>query len=113
MSFNKSKGINYSEIAFPPLGYVMTVDSKPDVPLTEITHFANYQYNQISNIWLTLCNYPVDSPDPLDFKSESELHEIMYKNAVKSLNPKKEEIDLDFNSENILSSLKNFISSLR
>jgi hypothetical protein len=36
----------FSEIAFPPFGYVLTFDSEPpDSRLYEITHFAKYAYN--------------------------------------------------------------------
>lgn len=44
-----------SEIAFPPYGYVMTIDSPPpDERLVDITHFAFYRYDERAIVSLPL-----------------------------------------------------------
>jgi len=41
----------FSEITFPPFGYVMTIESDPPDPrLANITHFARYGYNEIGEM---------------------------------------------------------------
>ena len=45
--FTTGSIIKMSEITFPPLGFVLTIDSAaPDERLTEITHFSTYGFNE-------------------------------------------------------------------
>jgi len=50
------KPVNLSEIAFPPLGLVMTMnDGDVDPRLSEITFFSNFNYNQEVEMNQNLC----------------------------------------------------------
>jgi len=76
---NTSTGntIGLSEITYPPLGYVLTVDSPPpDKRLMEITHFARYGYNEFKVMELRMPVLPVHvSFVPGDYRSAKEIEE--------------------------------------
>ena len=58
-----------SEIAFPPMGYLMTFDSPPpDARLVDISFMAKYQYNDWKHISLRLPVLPVYTYLPEDYR---------------------------------------------
>ena len=63
-----------SEINYPPFGYLMTIDSEsPDKRLFEITHFANYNYNEFKVMTLKLPVLPTHLGYPGDYRTEKEI----------------------------------------
>ena len=69
--------IGVSEITYPPLGYVLTVDSPPpDNKLMEITRFARYGYNESAVMELRMPVLPVHNPfAPGDYRSAKDIQE--------------------------------------
>lgn len=60
----------FSEIAFPPFGYVLSIDSTPPDPrLIDISFFANYRNNDWKDITLNIPVLPVYTPFPGDYRS--------------------------------------------
>ncbi len=77
----KSESSTFCEITYPPFGYVMTFDSDPpDNRLYEITHFANFDYNEFSVQYLRLPVLPVDGKFVGDYRSKEEIKEQIDKN---------------------------------
>lgn len=73
-----------SEIAFPPLGYVMTFNSESlDKQLVDISFFANYPYNDWTSIQLKLPVYPVYTWFPADFRSREQVQREFEENVRK------------------------------
>lgn len=70
-----SSGITImSEIAFPPVGYLMTIDSAPpDERLTEITQFARYGFNEFETVFLSMKKLPIEYYLPGDYRSMDEM----------------------------------------
>jgi hypothetical protein len=63
-----------SEIAFPPLGYVMSIASdRPDPRLFEITHFARYDYGKFEVMELRLPVLPTHLTIPGDYRTRDEI----------------------------------------
>jgi len=61
----------FTEIAFPPFGYVLSLDSAPPDPrLVDISFFANYRYNDWKDIALNIPVLPVYTPFPGDYRSK-------------------------------------------
>jgi hypothetical protein len=64
----------FSEIAFPPYGYVMTFRSlPPDKRLCEITDFSRYNYNDLIPIPLKLPILPTHLYVPCDYRTKKEI----------------------------------------
>lgn len=78
-----------SEFAFPPFGYVMTIDTKvkPDNRLFEITHFSGYSYNQRKVMTVKLPLLPVNTVFPADYRTQKEINEQVKKSkdAMKNI----------------------------
>ncbi len=69
-----SKSLYSSEIAFPPLGYVLSFGLEPlDSKLTDISFFAKYPYDDWTSIQLKLPVYPVHTWYPGDYRSKKEI----------------------------------------
>ena len=87
--FSSTRAI-WSEITFPPFGYVMTLDSQPpDNRLFNITHFSRFDFYEVVPIELRLPVLPTDSPFPGDYRSKEELQTVLAKtklNSVQDLN---------------------------
>ena len=74
----------FSEISFPPWGYVLTVDSAPpDKRLVDISEFARYSYNDWKPINLRFSLLPIYSRFPGDFRTRDEVHEQIRRNQEK------------------------------
>lgn len=68
--------IAFSEVTFPPFGYVMTVNNPPpDKRLVNITYFANYKYRQYKTVFLKLPVLPIFTYLPGDYRTEKEVEE--------------------------------------
>ncbi|WP_342419258.1 hypothetical protein [Paenibacillus sp. FSL H8-0168] len=81
-SFDTGKITTLSEISFPPMGYIMTINSDPpDERLFEITHFARYGYNQFDTVHLKLHNLPVNYYLPADFRTVDEIMDDYKRNT--------------------------------
>jgi hypothetical protein len=64
----------YSEISFPPLGYVLSLSGgPPHEDLCDISFFSQYSYNTWADVSLRVPVLPVASMFPGDYRSESEL----------------------------------------
>ena len=62
-------GRGLSELAFPPIGYLMTFDSEPpDSQLVDISFFARYTYDDWTSIALRLPALPVYTYFPGDYR---------------------------------------------
>jgi len=71
---SREEPILMSEFAYPPYGYVMTIDSSPPDPrLFEITHFARYEYYEKAEMALELPLLPVHTPFPGDYRTKEEI----------------------------------------
>jgi hypothetical protein len=63
----------FAEIAFPPFGYILTVESRPnDRALTDITFFAQSGYQEFRSLHLPLPTRAVNSYFPGDFRTAEE-----------------------------------------
>jgi hypothetical protein len=72
----------YSEIAFPPFTYVLTVNSAPpDTRLVDISFFSRYGYNQWTDIVLRLPALPVYTFLPGDYRSPEQARSEMLASA--------------------------------
>jgi hypothetical protein len=64
----------FSEVAFPPFGYILTVDGKAlDDRLAEISFFSRYSYNQWTDVALRLPVFHPCTAFPGDFRSRDEV----------------------------------------
>lgn len=78
----------FSEISFPPFGYVMTLDSQPpDHRLLEITHFSRYDYHEMIVAPLHLPVLPTHMGFPGDYRTLAEIDRdyainMAYENAM-------------------------------
>jgi len=74
----------FSEITYPPFGYVLTIDSKPpDERLYDITHFTRYNYNDFKVMQLRLPVLPTHRAElPGDYRTEEEINEAYLKSLA-------------------------------
>jgi len=78
----------FSEITFPPFGYVMTFDTEPpDRRLLEITQFSNYSYDSGKSLSLQLPILPIYTYFPGDYRSDEEVAQHL-KNEENKLKPR-------------------------
>ena len=75
-----------NELTFPPLGFVLSVNSKDKFPLTEITHFKNIPLNYIGEVKYTLLNHPTHLPFPIDYRNLEEINEAVRKSELMEKN---------------------------
>jgi len=74
------ENVYWSEISFPPFGYVMTLNSNPpDSRLFEITHFSRYDFDMTVDMQLKMPVLPTDSPFPGDYRTKEKLRSILKK----------------------------------
>jgi len=89
----QSKGPSlFSEIAFPPFGYVMTFKSRPpNKNYTDITYFTRYGYDEWKHIPLKMPILDVYAPFPGDHRTREQLMGNKNKNLryIKKRNAKK------------------------
>jgi len=66
--------VNHSEMAFPPFGYVLTIDFDKNINLfNNITYFKNFDLNEMYDIEMQMFNLSVQSPFPLDYRDVNQL----------------------------------------
>lgn len=64
----------YSEIAFPPFGFVLAYNSeKPDERLIDITYFTNYSYDTKCSLMLQFPILPTHTHYPCTYKTKGEI----------------------------------------
>jgi hypothetical protein len=72
----------YSEIGFPPLGFILTYDSfPPDNRLLDISYFATYDYNYFDTFFLKLSVLPINYFIPGDFRTRDEIMQDYQRNV--------------------------------
>ena len=77
-----AKSLYSSEIAFPPLGYVLSFGLEPlDDRLTDISFFAKYPYNDWTSLHLKLPVYPVHTWHPGDYRSKEQIRNNFEENT--------------------------------
>ncbi len=82
---NNSKIDCFSEITFPPFGYVMTrdPDQPPDDRLVDITFFSEYSYRDWRTVSLNLLSLPVHSSFPGDYRTRTQVQDDIAENIRK------------------------------
>jgi hypothetical protein len=84
-NFNGGVHSVFSEITYPPYGYVLSLKSlAPDKRLYEITHFARYGYMDFRDIEMRPPVLPTDSPLPGDYRTKEQMYEDRAKNELES-----------------------------
>jgi hypothetical protein len=63
----------FTEICFPPFGYVMTFDRPPDSRMLEISYFGRYDVDEYCAMTLRLPVLPVVHYIPGDYRTRSEV----------------------------------------
>jgi len=65
---------SFSEITFPPFGYLLSVDGKtPHDRLTDISYFSRYSYDDWTDVALRLPVFHLSTFVPGDFRSRAEV----------------------------------------
>lgn len=74
MDFGRGlKASVFSEIAFMPFGYILSIDSPPPAPnLFDITFFCQHQYNDYRDLHLPISSREVHSHFPADFRTKEQ-----------------------------------------
>ena len=69
------KPIQMTEIAYPPFGFVLTLNDAPMIEdkLFNISFFSRYGYNEWTDVNLRLSVLPTHLQVPLDYREESEI----------------------------------------
>ncbi|RKU14480.1 hypothetical protein C6501_08165 [Candidatus Poribacteria bacterium] len=76
------KSLYSSEIAFPPLGYVLSFGLEPlDNELTDISFFARYPYGDWTSLHLKLPVNPVNTWYPGDYRSKEQIRNNFEENT--------------------------------
>ena len=89
-----AKRTNYklSEITFPPLGFVMTIDSdRPDKRLADISFFSKYKYNDWTDFYQRYNVLPTHLPHiAADYRTKGEIDRDILKSKLEmnNLDPK-------------------------
>ncbi|QNA44516.1 hypothetical protein [Lacibacter sediminis] len=80
-NLKSSATILASEITFPPLGHVMTIDFKGHLPNHfELTEFKNVSHNELITTDFNLYRLPTYLPFPLDYRQKTEIEDVIQKN---------------------------------
>lgn len=68
----------FSEISFPPFGYILSIDSDPpDKNLTDISYFTDFRINDYRDVYLKLSVRHVNTYFPGDFRTRHEWDETI------------------------------------
>ena len=85
MEIFKGQSCVFSEISFPPFGYVMTLDSPPPDPrLYSISHFAKYDYDEFRAFELQLPVLPTFLWMPGDYRTKDQIEIDTMRNILES-----------------------------
>jgi hypothetical protein len=86
LSFDVRRQHLFSEIAFPPFGYILSEDDVPiDTRLLDVTHFAKYKYKHKSTLHLKIPVLPVVSWLPADFRTQEEIQRTVTASPASSV----------------------------
>lgn len=67
---DSSRSFIFSEVTFPPFGFLMTLNSPtPDDRLLDISEFSHYAYNDWIDRFMKLPIMPIYTPFPADYRS--------------------------------------------
>jgi hypothetical protein len=76
------RGFILSEFTFPPFGFVLTFETpSPDARLTDITYFAEYDWNEKRTLWLRMPVLPIYTFYPADYRSRDQVTREAYESA--------------------------------
>jgi hypothetical protein len=76
-NFGSNISIYCSEITFPPLGYVLSINHSSEIQyLTEITNFKNFSLNELTDIKLDMYKLPTYFPIHLDYRNFNEIKDL-------------------------------------
>ena len=79
---NYAKSLYSSEIAFPPLGYVLSFGLEPlDNELADISFFTKYRYDDWTSLHLKLPVYSVHTWYPGDYRSKEQIRNNFEENT--------------------------------
>ena len=78
--FDRSQNSFFSEIAWPPFGYVMASEAPPDDRMLDITHWGQLRYNQFRSWYLKVPVLPVYSYFPGDYRDEADIEKAVTAN---------------------------------
>lgn len=82
---------SFSEITFPPFGYVLTLASEPPSrDLFQITHFARYGYDDFRSVQLRPPVLPTHLLIPGDYRTKEEIQEHTLRQELDSAGTKVE-----------------------
>ncbi|MCX5727109.1 MAG: hypothetical protein NT030_08125 [Candidatus Saganbacteria bacterium] len=73
----------FSEISYPPVGYIMSLKSEPpNKKMLDISFFARYSYNDWKHLSLRMPVLPVYTWIPADFRTREEVNKLIADNAA-------------------------------
>lgn len=73
-NFSGVDSINCTEIAFPPYGFVLTMDYYGQLNfLNNITKFKEYDYNKKTDLTVNMFQLPTYLPIPLDYRTKEKV----------------------------------------
>lgn len=82
-NFALGTSIKCSEIAFPPYGYVLTIDFEGPIEfLNDITKFKDFEINMTKNLKINMFQLPTYMPFPLDYRTKDQLEKDIEKNIA-------------------------------
>ncbi|HEY9259399.1 hypothetical protein [Chitinophaga sp.] len=78
-----SKGVVIAtELAFPPLGHVLTIDFDGQLPFhQEITSFKDYKFDETISFDFRVCRLPTYLPFLLDYRDKETIKELIDKSV--------------------------------
>jgi hypothetical protein len=87
LNFFRGKKWEVSEITYPPLGFVMTLNSdSPDERLRDINHFSQYEYSELDTLDLPLTVLPTYlALLPCDYRTLQEIREDERRNVEEAM----------------------------
>jgi hypothetical protein len=86
LNIEKQQVYTFSEVAYFPLGYVMTLESKiPDNRPVDISFFANYRYDEYKEFSFSLPVLPVYTYFPADYRNRDEVLATGRENRIRKV----------------------------
>lgn len=72
---SRMKEFIFSEISYPPYGYVLTIDPQPPADdLCEITHFTKYRYHELADLEMKPVVKEINTFIPGDYRTPEEIY---------------------------------------
>jgi len=79
-----SRTSTFSEITFPPFGYVLAFDRPPHEELLDISHFAEYEFDRSKMVCLKMPVLPVIGYMPGDYRTQEDIDRTCQENVQKA-----------------------------